>query len=130
MTLHEQAKILLGKAREDITVLRELLSNTRVSDDIWGFHAQQAVEKLLKAQLAIREIVFPFTHRLHELADLLEDNHLALGVEFESLLELTGYAVELRYARLDSGMTSPLDRVAILQLVGKLEDLTSSRIRF
>lgn len=130
MTLHEQAKILLGKARENISVLRELLSNTRVSDDIWGFHAQQAVEKLLKAKLAIREIVFPFTHRLHELADLLEDNHLALGVEFESLLELTGYAVELRYARLDSRMTSPLDRVAILQLVGKLEDLTASRIRF
>lgn len=130
MTLREQGKVLLGKAREDITVLRELLSNARVSDDIWGFHAQQAVEKLLKAQLAAREIPFPFTHRLHELTDLLEDNHLALSAEFESLLELTGYAVELRYARLDSGKTSPLDRVAILQLVSKLEDLTASRIRY
>ena len=48
MTLHEQAKVLVGKAGEDLTVLRELLSNAKVSDDIWGFHAQQAVEKLLK----------------------------------------------------------------------------------
>lgn len=88
------------------------------------------MEKLLKAQLAVREIPFPFTHRLHELADLLEDNHRTLEADFESLLELTGYAVELRYARLDSGMTTPLDRVAILQLVDKLEDLTASFIHF
>lgn len=130
MTLHEQAKVLAGKAGEDLTVLRELLSNTKVSDDIWGFHAQQAVEKLLKAQLAAREIPFPFTHRLHELADLLEDNHLALDDEFESLLELTGYAVELRYARLDPGATSPIDRDAVLKLVSRLEAMTNSGIRF
>ena len=41
MTLHEQAKVLVGKAGEDLTVLRELLSNAKVSNDIWGFHAQQ-----------------------------------------------------------------------------------------
>ena len=130
MMLREQAKVLFGKAREDITVLRELLANTKVSDDIWGFHAQQAVEKLLKTQLAVRGIAFPFTHRLNDLADLLDDNHQALDPEFESLLELTGYAVELRYIRLDTGTTTPLDRDAIFAQVGRLEELTASQIRF
>ena len=49
MTAREQAEIFVAKADEDMHLLEALLDDTTTSDSIWGFHAQQAVEKLLKA---------------------------------------------------------------------------------
>jgi HEPN domain-containing protein len=67
---------------------------------MWGFHAQQVVEKLIKALLSYRQIGYPMTHRLRELGDLAERAGVPLDVKFESLLDLTPYAAELRYAML------------------------------
>src|SRR5580658_3497554 len=72
MTPESRAKLLASKAAEDIYVLTRLCDDPAASDSVWGFHAQQAVEKLLKASLAGNRLRFPFTHRLHELADLME----------------------------------------------------------
>jgi HEPN domain-containing protein len=61
------------------------------------FHAQQILEKCLKAFLAYRRVQFPYTHNLSKLIEL------AAGIDpaFRSLLPtvapLTPYAVELRY---------------------------------
>jgi HEPN domain-containing protein len=106
-----------------------LCGDAATSDAIWGFHAQQAVEKLLKAPLAIHAVQFPFTHRLLELADLLEDAGLGLDERFEPLLDLTPYAVELRYSALAPNPAEPpLDRPAILQLLTELRQQVRSAI--
>jgi HEPN domain-containing protein len=45
----EEASVLARKARADALAMRELAGNPQISDEIVGFHAQQAVEKWLKA---------------------------------------------------------------------------------
>jgi hypothetical protein len=48
--------VLLRKAFQDELVLERLLADPDVDDDTLGFYAQQAIEKLLKAALAIRQV--------------------------------------------------------------------------
>jgi HEPN domain-containing protein len=48
--------------REDLASAEALDRDERVSDSPVGFHAQQAVEKSLKAAIASRDLEFPFTH--------------------------------------------------------------------
>lgn len=60
------------------------------------FHAQQGAEKYIKAVLTARQIEFPRTHDLLELAWLLPEE-IGLRAEIVSLSELNRYAVEARY---------------------------------
>lgn len=55
--------------------------------DAAGFHLQQAVEKSLKAWLALKRIDYPRTHDLNPLLGLLEDEGEDIG-PFWSLLAL------------------------------------------
>jgi HEPN domain-containing protein len=50
--LSETSRILLKKAEEDATAVREFAGNPEIADGIIGFHAQQAVEKWLKSVTA------------------------------------------------------------------------------
>ena len=59
MRQHEQAMLLVKKAADDEALLAEILSSTHVSDEILGFHCQQAAEKLLKALLSQAGIGYP-----------------------------------------------------------------------
>jgi HEPN domain-containing protein len=60
------------------------------------FHAQQCVEKYLKAFLVWKGTPFPKTHNLSSLISLLPDNMPALLSEAEQEL-LTDYATVTRY---------------------------------
>jgi len=51
-TGHDLAEQLLRKAADDAQGARAMLPLESVADTIVGFHAQQAVEKALKAILA------------------------------------------------------------------------------
>ncbi|MDE0239275.1 MAG: hypothetical protein OXQ84_03605 [bacterium] len=48
----EQARELVGAAQKDISALRGMGDATVFADEFFGFHVQQAAEKLLKAWLA------------------------------------------------------------------------------
>jgi len=64
--------------------------------DAAGFHLQQAVEKSLKAWLALKGVDYPKTHDLSLLFGLLEDT----GEEIEPFWRLVGlnpFAVQFRY---------------------------------
>ena len=52
MKPREQALLLLRKAAQDEALLDEVLASDQVSDEIIGFHCQQAAEKILKALLS------------------------------------------------------------------------------
>jgi HEPN domain-containing protein len=80
----------------------DLAAAGRVTDgdgpyDTACFHAQQAVEKLLKGFLAFRDQAFPHTHNLEELLGLCVAVEPGLCLEDVDLAELTPYAVEMRY---------------------------------
>jgi len=74
MRAPDQAQDLLLMARKDFDALRGMLDNPLFADEIVGFHAQQAIEKALKAWLAARSVSFPLTHDLSRLLGLLEEN--------------------------------------------------------
>jgi len=60
------------------------------------FHAQQCVEKYLKALLVLKWVDFPKTHDLVELLAMVPSD-IQLAVEVRELEEITPYAVEIRY---------------------------------
>jgi HEPN domain-containing protein len=60
------------------------------------FHAQQCVEKYLKAALTYNRIDFPRTHDISELIELLPVG-IRVGISIEDQLRLNSYAVVTRY---------------------------------
>ena len=44
MELLERAELLLAKAKDDETLLEEIIFNEKIRDEIIGFHAQQAAK--------------------------------------------------------------------------------------
>lgn len=92
----EHARMLVRKAENDLHAAKTVLP-TLVALDTVCFHCQQAVEKCLKAMLALRDVEFPHTHDLRILCDLAAP--LVPGVaEFRSRIHaLLRYAVEVRY---------------------------------
>lgn len=94
--------LYLTKADQDRLAVRALMSHAEISGELIGFHAQQSVEKLLKAVLCYREIDFPHVHNLAVLMDLLGYQGLDMPAELREALWLTPYAVEYRYDYHDS----------------------------
>jgi len=95
------AEDLLALAREDEVAARALLDVGVVTDRIVGFHAQQAVEKSLKAVLAVHDVEFPFTHDLGALAELSIKAGAAPPPALSEVDQLTPFGVSLRYGALD-----------------------------
>jgi len=93
----DEVKRWLKKADVDLRISKELLD---LNEEPWSitFHAQQAIEKYLKAYLVYKQVKFKKTHNILKLLDLCinEDK------EFEKLKELdlegfSEYATEFRY---------------------------------
>jgi len=66
------ARVLLARAIDDETLVRKVSPDTDIADAIVGFHAQQAVEKLIKAVLAARGVTFMKSHALSYLIGLVD----------------------------------------------------------
>jgi HEPN domain-containing protein len=118
-----EAVVLSRKAEDDAKAMRLLAPNPEISDEIVGFHAQQAVEKWLKAVLGSRGIDFEYTHDLHRLIAEVK----AVGefpFDTPEVVALTEHAVPLRYDEILD--TEPLNRdatVALVDEVGKWADV-------
>ena len=69
----------------------------RVSDEIVGFHCQQAAEKLLKAVLSDIGVAFQRTHNLRQLMDMLSDAAHPLPPDLDDIDILTPYGTTFRY---------------------------------
>lgn len=116
----EQAKSLARVARRDFNALLGMENSPFFADEIFGFHAQQSVEKALKAWLCTKNLLYPLTHELPRLLALLEK----AGADVEAFLELdelTAYAVEARYAE-GEPETIPLNRGEVIGKVAILLD--------
>ncbi len=95
------ARELLALARDDATAASILAATDASADAIVGFHAQQAVEKSLKAVLALHGHDFPFTHNLAQLIHLTRDVEIELPDVLENVDELTPFGVSYRYTSED-----------------------------
>ncbi len=108
-------RVLLGLARDDDFAARSLLPVEGVADAILGFHAQQAVEKSLKAVLASADVQFPYTHDLDGLIELCRGHGLEVPDALEDADQLSPYGVRMRYAPVTTR-----DWTAIRRLGGRL----------
>ncbi len=126
MRQHEQAMLLVKKAADDEALLAEILSSSHVSDEIFGFHCQQAAEKLLKALLSQTGIGYPRTHNLRLLMDLLADSGQPLPTDLAELDILTPYGTLFRYEDLPAEVE--LDRETLYKLVRSLHEFVEKRL--
>lgn len=94
---------LLALAADDEAAVRALMAVESVTDSIAGFHAQQAVEKALKAALASRGAEFPFSHDLARLMELCDSAGLPLPSALADVDRLTPYGVRFRYGSAVAG---------------------------
>ena len=104
----EDALLLLAIVRRHLRSLG-LTLDPAYPDEDWGFTAQQAVEKLLKAWIVLADRRPP---RVHDLEDLVA----LAGQQLDPLLlELQVFAVEARYE--EGPFPLPAPRQELLALV-------------
>jgi HEPN domain-containing protein len=97
VTSRDHARVLLAKARDDEVAAQKLAADPEISDAVVGFHAQQAIEKALKAVLSAHERAYPWTHDLRHLMELLDAAGSPLPDELRDARRLTPWAAEFRY---------------------------------
>jgi HEPN domain-containing protein len=118
--MKDNAALALGWMRKGDSDLADA-RRTVQSDgpyDTACFHAQQAVEKYLKALLACHGQPVPRTHDLEELQGLCAALAPPADLSELDLTELSGYAVELRYdADFWPGPDIAADAVALAEKV-------------
>ncbi len=88
----------INKAEGDWAVAgREMRARKSPNYDAVCFHSQQCAEKYLKGHLQEEGIIFPKTHDLTALLDLILPVKPLWAVLRPALLQLKNYAVDFRY---------------------------------
>ncbi len=87
----------LTKADHDIITAKQTLLLDEPPTDTVSFHAQQAVEKALKALLTFHEVTFPKIHDLVRLLELVLPYFSELENYRKDFADMTNYSVEGRY---------------------------------
>lgn len=119
-------QLLLRKARSHRIVLNHVGLDPTFADMIVGFHAQQAIEKLVKAVLSDSQIAYPRVNDLDRLVELLEAEQITQPPDAQQLGSLTPWATYLRYT--DPPEPISLDRPATVKLVDNVADWASAQV--
>jgi HEPN domain-containing protein len=124
--LSETSRILLKKAEEDATAVREFAGNSEIGDSIIGFHAQQAVEKWLKAVTAASGVRHSTIHDIDRLIEIAEGTGIEVPLDRDRLAVLTQYAVPFRYDELLDAES--LEREVLVALVDEVAAWVADQI--
>ena len=111
----KQARVLLEAAERDVLALRGMGDAAVFTDEIFGFHVQQAVEKLYKTQFVLRGEPYPGIHDLRKLLERLTARE-SNAARFRRQTDYTPYAVRYRYGA-DDAEAGSLDRGEVLRQV-------------
>ena len=126
----ELARLLLQKAKQDQYAMNYLLDDPAAPDEVIGFHAQQAVEKMTKAVLATHAVDYRRTHQLEELVAILDDSGISYPPELSEAIALTPFAVEFRYDLLPvHDDACPFDRRWAKRCVERIGDWAASVVQ-
>jgi len=101
MPNHDHAAVVarewIAKADNDLkNATHTLKLGADCPTDTVCFHAQQGVEKYLKAFLVALEVAFPKTHDIETLVGLMP-KHARVSLTIEQQRRLTDYATVMRY---------------------------------
>lgn len=125
--LAQVSRTLARKASGDAAAAQDLAANPDIPDEIVGFHAQQAIEKWLKAVIADRGETFEHTHDLRRLVNLAAQGLDEAPFDADAVIALTQYSVPLRYEDLLDA--EPLDRDEAVELVNEVGEWAASELR-
>ncbi len=120
----ELADRWLERADHDITTARQTLLLVDGPTDTPCFHAQQAIEKALKALLTANQVAFPRTHDLLRVLDLALQLMPELDGYRVQFADMESYAVDIRYPDLgfDPSREEALASLAIaVEVVAKIQ---------
>jgi len=118
----EIAEMLLKKARLDLDVISKMFDSGEKFDAILGFHAQQAIEKAIKAVMVYKGLRLVKTHNLRTLIEICEDAGMKAPEISISLERLTRYSVEDRYLEISDEPSEVLNRRELLKDVQRIVD--------
>ena len=121
----EEAELLLRKAREDQVAVARFAADEAVADSVIGFHAQQAVEKALKAVLSAGGNEYAWTHDIRYLIETIEASGVEPAHEVRAARSLAPWAVEFRYGET---IDEQLDREEAARLVDATVDWATERV--
>lgn len=114
----QQARLLLGMADGDFGAIRAMRDRAEFTDEIFGFHVQQAAEKCFKAWIAMLGEEYPLTHHLGKLIDVIRARDAAVS-QHAALKAFSAFAVHYRYAPFPEN-AEPIDRPAAIRHVEAL----------
>jgi HEPN domain-containing protein len=120
--IDRQAEVLLRKAADDELMARYPLA----PDGPFGFHIQQALEKLLKALLSQLGIEYPRTHDLESLVFLVGSAGETFPPSLAAFQRIQSFAVVHRYD--DIPEYAVLDRSEALETLRVLREHVIARI--
>lgn len=115
----DHATQLLEMAIRDLTALENMLDDRAFSEEVFGFHAQQGIEKALKAWISVLRLPYPKTHDLSVLIGILGEKTGTVPAQFHNLEDYTVYAVQYRYETYDRE-EELLDRPKVIAEVSAL----------
>jgi HEPN domain-containing protein len=118
--------VLLARSLDDQTLVRKVGSDIEIADAIVGFHAQQAVEKSIKAVLTAHGVAFIKSHALSYLIGLVEEHDIKAPEALSEADVLSPWAVEFRY---EGEQPPALDRSASLALAQQVHAWAEEEVK-
>jgi HEPN domain-containing protein len=97
MTGQLDASTMLSIAIRDFNDLSKMADPENCSDALFGFLAQQTAEKAFKAWIAVAGEVYPFTHDVVSLIDILKRLGEEIPDAFANLDQFSDFGVQFRY---------------------------------
>lgn len=113
----EYAQQMYVMAQKDYRALQGMLDSEQFDDEIFGFHAQQALEKGLKALLIKKGLDFERTHDLRLLLKMVETSGEKLPKTFWDIIELNSFSVQYRYEPFYTLASETINRRMLLKKV-------------
>lgn len=108
---------LLSIAERELKALEIVIDNPNFPDEVFGYIAQQSVEKALKAWISSVGVDFPYTHDIAALLRILEKNKRNIEPYWD-LAELTTFTTQSRYLYVFKN--TELDRLAVFMKISDL----------
>ena len=103
---HDEAMRALRIADRDIVAFRKMSGDPDFHFATTCFHAQQGIEKCMKAVMFEREILFPPIHDLVRLVLVLHEHGISVPCSVDDLRKLNPFAVTFRYDDTDIPLIS------------------------